>query len=70
VVNSLAGLPPHLLRGEGDWSLLLPLSLAVVLGGGIGSWSGAFRLPPLTLQRVLGIVLLLAAAKLARDVLF
>ncbi len=67
VTNSISGLSAHLIRGGGDWSLFLPLGLAVLIGGGIGSWSGAFRLPPLVLQRILGVVLLLASGKLAHD---
>jgi len=68
-VNSLSGLSSQLLKGGGDWSLLLPLGIAVGLGGAIGSWSGALRLQPLVLQRLLGVVLLLAAVKLAHDLL-
>jgi uncharacterized membrane protein YfcA len=67
VVNSLSGLPAHLLRGGGDWHLFFPLAISVLLGGGLGAWSGAFRIPPLTLQRILGVVLLLASGKLIVD---
>lgn len=70
VVNSLAGLLPHLFRGGGEWSLFGPLGLSVFLGGLIGARSGAFRLPPHLLQRLLGVVLLLAAVKLSLDLLF
>jgi len=36
-----------------------------LVGGLLGSWLGAARLPPLVLRRVLAVVLVLAAVKLA-----
>jgi hypothetical protein len=64
LLNSLSGLTAHILKGTPEWTLLGILAVAVLLGGGVGSYIGAFRLAPLTLQRLLGLVLLVAAAKL------
>lgn len=64
LLNSLSGLIAHLLKGAADWSLLGVLAVAVVAGGSLGSHIGAFRLLPITLQRVLGLVLVLASIKL------
>jgi len=48
-----------------DWPVLaLSLGLAVVIGGAIGSWYGAQRLPHTTIKRCLAAVLTLAGGKL------
>ena len=64
LLNSLSGLTAHIIKGAADWTLLGVLAITVLIGGGIGSYIGAFRLLPITLQRLLGAVLLLAAFKL------
>ena len=64
LLNSLSGLTAHIIKGAADWTLLGVLAITVLIGGGIGSYIGAFRLLPITLQRLLGGVLLLAALKL------
>lgn len=69
VLNSLSGLSAHLFRGMPDWSQLGVLAITVLIGGGIGSYTGAFRLLPVTLQRLLGVVLLVASLKLLRDLM-
>lgn len=63
--NSATGLAGHLSRG-----LILPAPLpwwllAAGIGGALGSWIGARRLPPPVLRRVLAGVLVLAGLKLA-----
>jgi uncharacterized membrane protein YfcA len=63
-LNSLSGLTAHVIKGPPDWTLLGILAITVLIGGGIGSYIGAFRLLPMTLQRLLGLVLLVAASKL------
>ena len=64
LLNSLSGLTAHVVKGTAEWTLLGVLAIAVLAGGGIGSYIGAFRILPITLQRILGAVLLLAAFKL------
>lgn len=64
LLNSLSGLTAHVIKGTPDWTLLGTLAIAVLLGGGLGSYMGAFRLLPVTLQRLLGLVLLTASVKL------
>jgi uncharacterized protein len=64
ILNSTSGLLAHLFRETMNWQLLIPLALMVLIGGQIGSWWGAFRLAPVTLQRLLGIVLAGASLKL------
>jgi uncharacterized membrane protein YfcA len=71
VLNSLSGLVGHATRGipDGAWALTGSLALAVATGGVIGAYWGAFRLRPVTLQRLLGAVLLMAALKLLKSIL-
>ena len=64
LLNSLSGLTAHIFKGSADWTLLGILAVTVLAGGAMGSYIGAFRLLPITLQRLLGIVLVLAAVKL------
>ncbi len=67
LLNSLSGLTAHLIRTTPDWPFLAVLAITVLAGGWIGSYRGAYRLQPVTLQRLLGVVLLVASAKLLRD---
>lgn len=65
LVNSVAGLA-GLLASEAILPPAIPLWVAAVVAGGfIGSWLGAARFTVLRLRRVLAVVLLVAAAKLA-----
>ena len=51
VVNSAAGLVGQFQKGATDFSYLIPLALAVLLGGQIGARLGAFHLPKVALQK-------------------
>ncbi len=65
VVNSLVGLTGHVGRGATiDGGLLAPLAAVVAAGGALGAFVGATRLSAAALQRLLGVVLATAAAKL------
>ena len=64
-VNSAAGLLGHLHGGASSALPLWPLAVSAAAGGLIGSSVGARRLTPLSLRRVLGAVLLVAAYKIA-----
>lgn len=66
LLNSLVGLLPRIQTGLLDLSWLLPLSIAVLLGGVLGSYLGSVRFRPRTVQKVLGVVVLLAIAVLLR----
>ncbi|HEY5595187.1 MAG TPA: sulfite exporter TauE/SafE family protein, partial [Nitrospiria bacterium] len=67
ILNSLSGLAAHTLHGTVHLELALPLGLTVLIGGQIGSWWGARKIPPAVLQQILGIVLLTASLKLIYD---
>ncbi len=69
-LNSASGLTAHILAQRlPSWELLLPLAAAVLMGGTLGSYWGATRFSITLLQRLLGIVLLIAALKMLRDAL-
>lgn len=63
-VNALAGLAGRFLRGNFEIGMLAPFLIAAVLGGLVGSHLGANFFSGRTLQRVLGVVLIIAAYKL------
>lgn len=63
-VNSLSGLAARVVSGRAEWGLVAPLAAAVLVGGVLGSWLGAHRLPRIVLQRLTGGVLLIAGAKM------
>ncbi|MDP1708311.1 MAG: sulfite exporter TauE/SafE family protein [Gammaproteobacteria bacterium] len=65
-LNSAAGLLAQTGKVLPDWSLAGWLGAAVLLGGALGSYSGAFRLSSPVLLRVLALVLLMAGFKLIK----
>ena len=69
VVNSFAGLIGHWQKGVFQLDGLLPLGIAVFLGGQIGSRLGAYRLPQVSLQRVLAGLVFYVSARLLMNFL-
>ncbi len=67
MVNSISGLTARMLHTNLQLDLLLPLAAVVLIGGQMGSRFGAFRLTSTTIQRLLGVVMLVAALKLLVD---
>lgn len=64
LVNSVAGLGGYVMNG-GDWAgELVFLAIAAMIGALIGAEMAVWRLSPLVLRRVLGIVLLIAGGKM------
>ncbi len=57
--NSLAGLISRSQRGTFESATILPLALAVVVGGYLGSRFGATRLTPDTIRKTLGVIILI-----------
>ncbi len=64
-VNSASGLAGQITKGEfHDWRVFLPLALVALVGGMIGSRLGATKLKGETLQKIVGVVLIIAVIKL------
>ncbi|WOE74956.1 sulfite exporter TauE/SafE family protein [Alterisphingorhabdus coralli] len=70
VGNSIAGLSGHYARLAGDAEAIAalisywPLLPAVLIGGAIGSWLGAKKLPLIWMQRGTGLLILMVALRL------
>ena len=64
VVNSMSGLIGHASRGYFDLNMFLPLAGVVFLGGLIGSKIGTVRLRGEAIQKVVGVILFIAIARL------
>jgi uncharacterized membrane protein YfcA len=64
LVNSLAGLAGNLAAGGSLPPVSLPVVAAAVVGGGIGSQLGAFRMPVPAVRLLMAVVLAFASVKL------
>ena len=67
LVNSIAGLLGHISSTKSVPLFILPLAVAVIAGGALGSYWGSHRLPQSTIKRLLAIVLTIAGIKLILD---
>ena len=68
-MNSLAGLIARAQTGTFDPQFILPLAIAVIIGGFGGSYLGAVKLEPKTIQKVMGGVIFIAIMFLIKDLL-
>ena len=68
-LNSLAGLVSRLQYNAIELSDYMPLVVAVVLGGALGSWLGASRLSRHAMEKILGIIVVVAIVMLSRTIL-
>ncbi len=60
LLNSLSGLGAHLQRQVPDVTTIAPLIGAVLIGGYLGSYFGSAKFDPALIQRVLGVIILIA----------
>lgn len=68
LVNSISGLAGQIARSATiDWSFILPLLLAVLAGGQIGSRLGAKKFAPLYIKRITAILILVAGINILKD---
>lgn len=64
LLNSLAGLAGYAASGWTVGSVLLPVALAAIAGGALGSYLGSGRFPVRAVQTLMAIVLVIAGVKL------
>lgn len=64
LVNSVAGLTGQLVKGIYIDEMILPLGVAVLIGGQIGSRMGAYRMPPAVIRRLLAAIILVVGVRL------
>jgi uncharacterized membrane protein YfcA len=64
LVNSLAGLGGQLMKGIYLNVMVLPLALAVLIGGQMGSRIGAYRMPGRRVQQVLAAIIIIVGLRL------
>jgi uncharacterized membrane protein YfcA len=68
-LNSLMGLISRLQYNAIDLTACMPLIVAVVLGGALGSWLGASRLSRNAMEKILGVIVIVAIVMLSRTIL-
>ncbi len=68
-LNSVSGLISRLSHNAVDLTEYIPLIIAVLAGGFIGSFLGSFRLAPKTMEKILGSVVLIAILFLTKKLL-
>ena len=68
-INSLFGLASRLQYNSIDLLAYVPLLVAVVIGGAMGSWLGANRYQPRTMEKILGVIIIVAIVALGRKLL-
>jgi len=68
-LNSLSGLISRFQHNAIDLSDYIPLIIAVLAGGALGSYMGSSRFSPKTMEKILGSVILIAIFFLARKVI-
>lgn len=69
LVNSVGGLAGQFQRGipAFNWTFLLPVLLAVLIGGQIGSRLGAKKFNPLYIKRITAVVIFAAGLNILKD---
>lgn len=68
LVNSVSGLAGQITRATAiQWDFIVPLLIAVLIGGQIGSRLGARKFDPLYIKRITALVIFAAAIKILRD---
>ena len=65
-MNSLAGVISRSQRGTFELDTILPLAVAVVIGGYLGSRLGSLRLSPVAIRKTLGVIILIGIIFLTR----
>jgi uncharacterized protein len=68
LLNSISGLAGQITRTtEIEWGFILPLLVAVFLGGQVGSRLGSRKFEPMYIKRITSLVIFAAAIKILKD---
>jgi uncharacterized membrane protein YfcA len=67
--NSLVGIMARYQSGTFNLDFMLPLIGAVLIGGFAGSYFGSVKYNPKTIQRIMGIIILIAVSFLLKEML-
>ena len=67
--NSVVGLSARLLHQPVDLSEYLPLIVAVIFGSALGSYLGASRYSPKVIEKILGLIILVAIVLLGKTLI-
>ena len=68
-LNSCSGLISRLQYNSIDLTNYIPLIIAVIAGGALGSYMGAFKLSPKVMDKILGVVILIAIIFLTKNIM-
>ncbi len=69
-LNSASGLLSRLQYNSIDLTNYIPLIIAVIAGGALGSYMGSFKFSPKVMDKMLGLVILIAIIFLTKKVIF
>jgi uncharacterized membrane protein YfcA len=68
LVNSISGLIGQISRASSiDWNFILPLLIAVLVGGQIGSRLGSKKFNPLYIKRITAVLIFVAGLNILKD---
>ena len=67
-INSMSGLIARLQYNSIDLTNYIPLISAVLIGSALGSFMGSFKYSPKTMQKILGVVIIIAIFLLTKKV--
>jgi uncharacterized membrane protein YfcA len=68
LVNSISGLVGQISRASSiDWSFILPLLIAVLVGGQIGSRLGSKKFNPIYIKRITAVLIFVAGLNILKD---
>jgi uncharacterized membrane protein YfcA len=68
LVNSISGLIGQISRASSiDWSFILPLLIAVLVGGQIGSRLGSKKFNPIYIKRITAVLIFVAGLNILKD---
>ncbi len=68
-LNSFSGLVSRFQHNSIDLTGYIPLMVAVLAGGTLGSFAGSFRLSPRTMEKILGAVIIAAIILLSKKIM-